>query len=145
MRNDEVNLFMNGLRYRLKFQEKPRAPHVPNAWLLISGAALLFLGLMVKAAWAESYSDDQIATAIYYAEGGAHTSHPYGILAHYKHTTPRQACLNTIAHARRDWNGKGDFITFLGSRYCPVGAANDPRGLNKNWVRNVTKILKERR
>jgi len=30
-----------------------------------------------------------------------------------------------------------DFITFLGRRYCPVGAANDPTGLNKNWIKNV--------
>jgi len=30
------------------------------------------------------------------------------------------------------------FIVFLGSKYCPVGASNDPTGLNKNWVGNVT-------
>jgi len=31
-----------------------------------------------------------------------------------------------------------DFITFLGNRYCPIGAANDPKGLNRNWGKNVT-------
>jgi len=87
-------------------------------------------------AHASEYTDNQIADAIYHAEGGAKTSHPYGILAHYKHTTPRQACLNTIAHARRDFKG-GDFIVFLGNRYCPVGAKNDPTGLNRFWIRNV--------
>lgn len=87
------------------------------------------------------YTEDQIADAIYWAEGGPKTSHPYGILAHYKHTTPRQACINTIRHAQKDWNGKGDFIAFLGSRYCPVGAANDPRGLNRNWIKNVKYFL----
>lgn len=88
-------------------------------------------------------STKRIVRAIYYAEGGSKTSHPYGILAHYKHTTPKQACINTVEHAKRDYrayNGKLDFIEFLGSRYCPVGAKNDPKGLNKNWVRNV-KIL----
>lgn len=30
-----------------------------------------------------------------------------------------------------------DFIAFLGRRYAPVGAENDPQGLNQNWVRNV--------
>ena len=30
-----------------------------------------------------------------------------------------------------------DFITFLGSRYAPVGADNDPHNLNAHWVRNV--------
>lgn len=90
------------------------------------------------------YSNEQIADAIYYAEGGAKTNHPYGILIKYKITTPRQACINTIKHARRDWNGKGDFIEFLGSRYCPVvGADNDPKGLNKNWVKNVKYFLKK--
>ena len=89
----------------------------------------------------EGYSNEQIANAIYKAEGGAKTRHPYGILAHYKHTTPRQACLNTIAHARRDWNGKGDFLLFLQRRYCPIGASNDPKGLNKNWLKNVKYYL----
>jgi len=30
-----------------------------------------------------------------------------------------------------------DFITFLGSRYAPAGADNDPHNLNSHWVRNV--------
>ena len=30
-----------------------------------------------------------------------------------------------------------DFITFLGSRYAPVGADNDPHNLNSHWVSNV--------
>jgi len=91
----------------------------------------------------QSFTNDQIADAIYKAEGGEKTRHPYGILAHYKHTSPRAACINTIRHARRDWNEKGDFISFLGSRYCPVGAANDPRGLNRNWIGNVKHFLVE--
>ena len=89
-----------------------------------------------------SAGEIRLLNAIYRAEGGAKTSHPYGILAHYKKTTPRQACLNTIRHAKRDWNGKGDFVEFLGRRYCPVGAKNDPTGLNKNWIKNVKKLLK---
>jgi hypothetical protein len=83
---------------------------------------------------------EKLATAIYWAEGGPKTRHPYGILAKYKSTTPRQACINTIKHALRDWSGKGDFIAFLGRRYCPVGAKNDPTGLNKNWIKNVTRL-----
>ena len=80
---------------------------------------------------------EKLADAIYKAEGGVKTAHPYGILKKYKKTTPRQACINTIKHGLRDWDGYSDFITFLGSRYCPVGAKNDPTGLNKNWVKNV--------
>ena len=33
---------------------------------------------------------------------------------------------------------KGKFIVFLGNRWAPIGAANDPTGLNKNWITNVT-------
>lgn len=106
--------------------------------------ALVLSLVLIKPARAELvYTNEQIARAIYYAEGGAKTSHPYGILTHYKTTTPKQACLNTIAHARRDFQG-GDFIAFLGSRYCPVGASNDPRGLNRNWIRLVKYFLREK-
>ncbi len=84
----------------------------------------------------EAIDVNRLANAIYRAENSK--THPYGILAHYKHTTARQACINTINHALKDWNGRGDFISFLGSRYCPIGAKNDPKELNRHWVKNVT-------
>jgi hypothetical protein len=96
---------------------------------------LLFLTVVARAD--EVFTNDQIANAIFKAENSK--THPYGILTHYKVTTPRQACLNTISHARRDWDGKGDFIVFLGSRYCPVNA----HPLNRNWVKNVHYFLQE--
>lgn len=102
--------------------------------------AALFWECSRPAEAAQGYNIEKLATAIYWAEGGPKTRHPYGILAKYKTTTPRQACINTIKHALKDWNGEGDFIAFLGRRYCPVGAKNDPTGLNVNWVKNV-KIL----
>lgn len=116
-------------------------------WYVIPAVILTILLGFVVLAHAQvvtpmpAYSNEQIADAIYLAEGGSKTNHPYGILAKYKHTTPRQACINTIKHARRDWDGQGDFITFLGNRYCPVGAKNDPQGLNKNWIKNVKYFL----
>ena len=85
-----------------------------------------------------AFTDNQLANAIYKAENSK--SHPYGILTHYKTTTPRQACLNTIAHAKRDWNGKGDFIVFLGNRYAPINSDTD-NGTNKFWVSNVKYFL----
>ena len=111
-------------------------PRLPK-WLIIGVLIMLTLIICVVARAEEIIDVEKLATAIYYAEGGTKTNHPYGILTHYKHTTPRQACINTINHALRDWNGKSDFIVFLGSRYCPIGAKNDPLGLNKNWVFNV--------
>jgi hypothetical protein len=97
---------------------------------------VFLLMLFAGSAWA-AIDPEKMCDAIYIAEGGAKTKYPYGILKKYKVTTPRQACINTVNHALRDWDGSGDFIVFLGSRYCPVGAANDPKGLNKNWVKNV--------
>ena len=46
--------------------------------------------------------------------------------------------LNTIKSNLKRWNGQGSFIVFMSKSYCPIGAANDPTGLNKNWVKNVT-------
>jgi hypothetical protein len=84
------------------------------------------------------YTVDQLANAIYRAENSK--KHPYGILKKYKTTSPRQACINTIKHAIRDYKG-GDFIEFLASRYAPLNCANDPTGLNVHWVKNVRYFL----
>lgn len=83
---------------------------------------------------------NKLANAIYIAEGGNKTSHPYGILTHYKHTTPRQACINTIKSNLKRFNTQSkekDFIVFMSKSYCPIGAKNDPKELNRNWVKNV--------
>ena len=83
---------------------------------------------------------DKLANAIYRAEGGAKTRHPYGILTKYKTTTPRQACINTCKHKYKDWQAAGNpgsYLEYLASRYAPIGAANDPTNLNKNWLKNV--------
>jgi hypothetical protein len=91
----------------------------------------------------KTYSIEQICNAIYLAEGGNKTSYPYGILKKFKNTTPRKACINTIKSNLKRWNGREDFIEFLGRSYCPIGAKNDPKGLNKNWVKNVRYYLKK--
>lgn len=81
----------------------------------------------------------KLANAIYKAEGGAKTRHPYGVLKKYKTTTPRQACINTINHKYQDWlktGCKGDFITYLGSKYAPINSDTD-NGTNRYWVKNV--------
>jgi len=37
-------------------------------------------------------------------------------------------------------NPELDYIVYLGNRWCPVGASNDPQGLNKFWIGNVQKL-----
>lgn len=33
-------------------------------------------------------------------------------------------------------------VSQIGAKYSPVGAANDPRGLNNDWVTGVSRIMK---
>ena len=90
-----------------------------------------------------AYTDNQIADAIYKAE--ASKAHPYGIMQHYKTTTARQACINTIKHRAKLYNGTMDagFILYLSKSYAPIGAGNDPKHLNNNWYKNVMHFLNQ--
>jgi hypothetical protein len=47
---------------------------------------------------------------------------------------------NAMASEDRESHGNS-FIRYLGSRYAPVGAGNDPNGLNENWIRNVSTVM----
>ena len=35
------------------------------------------------------------------------------------------------------------FLVSLAKRYCPIGAGNDPSGLNKHWLKNVSNFHKK--
>ena len=49
-----------------------------------------------------------------------------------------------VKHLKNNYFGKGlDTIEKIGAVYCPVGAANDPKGLNKYWVGGVTNFYNE--
>ncbi len=100
--------------------------------LFICMLCVLFL-MICSCQVAHAYSPDYIANAIYKTENSK--SHPYGIMVHYKHTSPRTACLNTIKHRLAKWDGKGDFIVFLGKTYSPPA-------INPNWVRLVKHFLR---
>ena len=54
---------------------------------------------------------------------------------------------NSVRNNRLRWEkaGKpGKFVDFMGKRWAPIGAENDPKGLNVNWARNVREALKKR-
>lgn len=90
----------------------------------------------------EGYAN-KIADAIYIVEGGAKAKVPYGILS-VKTNDPRRICLNTIRNNYLRWQNAGspdDYLLFLSNRYAPIGASNDPKGLNNNWLKNLRKIL----
>ena len=98
-----------------------------------------------------------IVAAIRFAENGA-AGREYGILGagvkrdmKRKGDTYRPQAGWSAATVQKNYDrwvkaGKpGEFIAFLGKRYCPVGADNDPNGLNKHWINNVTRLTKELR
>jgi len=91
---------------------------------------------------------DKIANAIYLAEGGRKAVKPYGILSIPcdSESECRRICRNTIRNNfKRYLDAKAylreTYLEFLSRRYAPIGAANDPRGLNQNWIKNVTFFL----
>lgn len=105
---------------------------------------LIFLIILVYSlnCSADSWTDNQIADAIYRSEGGEKAKVPYGILS-VKTSEPRKICLNTIRNHRirhAKHNCGLDFITCLGNRYCPSRV--DKQG-NKNWIKNVKFFLKK--
>lgn len=52
----------------------------------------------------------------------------------------------TVTKRYEEWKAlpvrEDHFITFLGRSWAPVGAKNDPKGLNANWVSNVLSFYK---
>lgn len=87
-------------------------------------------------------SDEEIVNAIYWAEGGPKTNHPYGVLSVKCDSSEecRRICRNTVRNNRKRFSNQTlftDYLEFLSSRYAPIGAGNDPTNLNKNWLKNV--------
>lgn len=62
----------------------------------------------------------------------------------YTYETQDKGITAMVSLLKNGYFNKGlDTIEKIGARYCPVGAKNDPKGLNKNWVPNVTKYYTE--
>lgn len=89
-----------------------------------------------------------IVAAIRFAENGG-PGREYGILHPRVEPTYRSQagwCAATVQKNWDRWGGAGSpgsFIAFLGARYCPIGADNDPTGLNSHWVSNVNHFLEK--
>lgn len=65
----------------------------------------------------------------------------FGIVA-AKNTDLKTQCEWACATVKKNFerfreSGEKDFIAFLGRRWAPIGAENDPQGLNRYWVDNV--------
>ena len=107
--------------------------------------AMLYINIIIVQA---EYTIIEIADAIYKAEGGEKSNFPYGIKSVKCEGKKecKRICLNTIRNNRERYTQYGykkfnTFLEFLASRYCPIGASNDSKGLNKNWLKNVIYFL----
>ena len=110
--------------------------------------AVLTLSLIAVKVKAECpYDVNKLATAIYKTEGGSKAKYAYGIRSiKYKDINDaRHICINTINNNYKRWlktGSKGDFIHFLGNRYCPTkgNLSLTEKRLNGNWVNNCKKF-----
>jgi hypothetical protein len=91
------------------------------------------------------FKDEEIVNAIYKAEGGHKAVYPYGIRS-VKTNDPRKVCFNTVKNNRVRFvkqNKHKDFISFLGSRYCPTTGkiSRREKEVNRHWIKNVNYFL----
>lgn len=95
-------------------------------------------------AFGEEFIPDEIADAIFMAEGGYGADYLYGIrsIPYEDEAEARQICINSIRNNYKRWDKQGDFLEFMSRRYCPIGADNDT-GTNKYWVKNVKYFLQQ--
>lgn len=99
----------------------------------------------------QDYENLAILFAIRKAENGGHGKE-FGVISNLRAvgkkeepwttTMDRQAgwAAATIVNNRVRWENAGrkeEYLIFLARRYAPVGAENDPTGLNRNWHRNT--------
>ncbi|WP_029083399.1 phage tail tape measure protein [Bradyrhizobium sp. th.b2] len=49
----------------------------------------------------------------------------------------------TAKSVAKNWNAAGGDLGKMGSKYAPIGAANDPRGLNRHWVPGVQSFMNQ--
>jgi len=103
---------------------------------------LILLLLICSVASAEKIDDLKLVDAIFIAEGGYKATYLYGIrsIPYKDESDARQICLNTVRNQRKRHAKHTCGLTYLeclANRYCPVGAKNDPKGLNRHWLKNV--------
>ena len=130
------------MKYGFDFLE-PSKPEFPNwnfvlAVIIVTLLAVAIFKGMARAEMQPSYTNEQIAQAIFRAENSV--KYPYGIKSintYGNKEYARKICLNSIKNARKRWIKAGmpeDFISYIGRRYSPPN-------INPNWVRLVNYFL----
>lgn len=158
--SDEIYALKGGKNLMEVYDNEPTESDWEIFWkavpmgLLVLASLFIFFVSSCNSARADvvvdgvNYSYDQIADAIYLAEGGVKAKKPYGILSVKceSHSECRRICINTIRNNVKRFSDYGhkdypDYLSFLASRYAPLGVENDPSNLNQNWLRNVRSLL----
>ena len=68
--------------------------------------------------------------------GGIYNSKDKKFYSYESNDKGLQAFVNLL---KNNYFGKGlDTIEEIGAKYCPIGASNDPTGVNQHWVPKVT-------
>lgn len=71
--------------------------------------------------------------------GGIMADANKGILKYFKSVD--RSIIEMARLLRHNYYDEGkDTIKKIGPKYCPVGVSNDPKGLNKHWIPNVTEL-----
>jgi hypothetical protein len=88
---------------------------------------------------------ERLLTAIRQSENGR-SGREFGIMDKRADTLDRQAgwAAATVRNSYYRWlktDQSVPFLVHLRDHYAPIGADNDPTGLNKNWLRNVVFFL----
>jgi len=124
-----------------------------EVWKMKSFKIMWFIAFIIMVLTYNCFGDEiddiKLCNAIFKAEGGYKATYLYGIrsIKYKDEAEARQICLNTIRNNRKRYAKYGHkkydtYLEFLASRYCPVGAINDPTGLNKHWLKNVKFFLR---
>lgn len=88
---------------------------------------------------------NKLADAIYWAEGGEKSKKPYGLIKYNLKSKQayRTQCIIHIKDYYKNWNGKGDFVNYLASKWSPtVGVSKWEAAMNKNWIKNVSYFMR---
>ena len=87
-----------------------------------------------------------IVAAIRYQENGK--TYQYGVIHKRCPKGYRNQAGWCAATVQKNWDrwhkagAKGEFITYLGGIYCPIGCDRDKDQLNQYWIPNVNKFKK---
>ena len=88
-----------------------------------------------------AYQESKFGTA---GDEGMVAKNPFGWGPHQKFDSWEESIWYVTEKMRQNYLNKGfDTIEKIQKKYCPVGASNNPNGLNENWLDGVNKSFND--